>query len=376
MAGWLWSSGSKPVEPVPDTDDSRWEKAGVVEKLYMYPMKSCAPTSLNNAKADKFGLADDNTCLRDRQFMVVDAKHRFVTGRKVPKLVLVKVIQVPQTQKIQFFAFGAAGKLLVDLPNINDPSLVIQSEVFGQLCNGFDLGNLASAWITSYIDSRTGGPYRIIYHPFHPESNPVNVRTHETPVPRALDQMKADDTCLYADGFGYLLCTTSSIAGLNEKLTAKGRPALDERSFRPNIYVKNDGPPFEEDNWAYIKISGVIFRVPKICTRCIFTTVDPKTGMLDPDMEPLKTLRSFRLSTDKRAKSVYGNSPLFGLNLGLDEAKGELLHVGDTVYVIRKKKEHEQDGASTANCKVVTMSILLAASALAIAFLAKSRLSR
>ena len=35
---------------MPDLEDPRWEEAGKVEKLYMYPMKSSAPTSLSSAK--------------------------------------------------------------------------------------------------------------------------------------------------------------------------------------------------------------------------------------------------------------------------------------------------------------------------------------
>jgi uncharacterized protein len=41
-----------------------------------------------------------------------------------------------------------------------------------------------------------------------------------------------------------------------------------------------------------IKIGEATFRKTRNCTRCLLTTVDPKTGEKDPEQEPLKTLRT------------------------------------------------------------------------------------
>ena len=67
--------------------------------------------------------------MRDRAFMVVDCKNRFVTGRQQPKLVLIKVGIVPSTGSVQFFAFGQAGRLIVKVPDTADPSNVVLTEV-------------------------------------------------------------------------------------------------------------------------------------------------------------------------------------------------------------------------------------------------------
>lgn len=61
--------------------------------------------------------------------------------------------------------------------------------------------------------------------------------------------------------------------------------------FRPNIVI--DGPEikaYDEDNWDWIKIGDVVFRVTIPCTRCLSTTVDPEEGFLNIRREPLKTL--------------------------------------------------------------------------------------
>ena len=71
-----------------------------------------------------------------------------------------------------------------------------------------------------------------------------------------------------------------------------------------------------------------MFRNVKLCTRCVFTTVDPGG-------EPLKTLRSFRSSLDTQERKEYGTSPFFGVNLGL-EVKGGCISVGDKILVRKK----------------------------------------
>ena len=114
--------------PEPDVNDERWEEAGVVEKLFMYPLKSCAGTKLNEANVDKFGLTDGKG-LRDRQFMVIDAKNRFVTGRQQPKLVLIRVQVQPDSNQLRFTALGTVGALVVDFPDITDQSLLIETQV-------------------------------------------------------------------------------------------------------------------------------------------------------------------------------------------------------------------------------------------------------
>jgi len=52
--------------------------------------------------------------------------------------------------------------------------------------------------------------------------------------------------------------------------------------------------PFEEDNWLYIKINNAEFRYAEKCGRCLVTTVNPETGLKEPDGEPIKTLKKFR----------------------------------------------------------------------------------
>ena len=136
-----------------------------------------------------------------------------------------------------------------------------------------------------------------------------------------------DDVPLYADGFGFLLIAQNSIDELNCRLKSFGVQDLEveETRFRPNIfisgtiqfehlissnvyiscmciivftnfifYILGTKNPFDEDSWLYIKIGSCLFRNSALCGRCVFTTVDPRSGEKHPDGEPLKSLKKFR----------------------------------------------------------------------------------
>lgn len=131
--------------------------------------------------------------------------------------------------------------------------------------------------------------------------------------------VKPGDGTIFADGFPYMMLSKESVEGLNRTLKEAGRDLVCEPlRFRPNIVVKGKIPesnlflnscthstprfffqgvkePHAEDGWKYIRINeNVILRNIKLCIRCIFTTVDPEAGIRHKQMEPLKTMRTFR----------------------------------------------------------------------------------
>lgn len=54
--------------------------------LYLYPIKSTAPLPVCRARVEPCGLQ------HDRRWMVVDADGRFLTGRQLPRLTLVRAL--------------------------------------------------------------------------------------------------------------------------------------------------------------------------------------------------------------------------------------------------------------------------------------------
>uniref|UniRef100_A0A8W7NZP1 Molybdenum cofactor sulfurase middle domain-containing protein n=1 Tax=Anopheles coluzzii TaxID=1518534 RepID=A0A8W7NZP1_ANOCL len=60
-------------------------------------------------------------------------------------------------------------------------------------------------------------------------------------------------------------------------------------------------------------------------TLCLFTNVDPETGVSSPEQEPLTTLRKYRL------KPGLGQSPVVGMQMGIRTLGA--IGLGDAVYV-------------------------------------------
>lgn len=95
---------------------------------------------------------------------------------------------------------------------------------------------------------------------------------------------------MYSDLSSYLIINQASINELSNRIPESKISAIN---FRPNILVEGENTPaYAEDNWIWVKIGDVILYIARPCTRCIFTTIDPETGVKSESNEPLKTLKT------------------------------------------------------------------------------------
>jgi len=229
--------------------------------LHVYPVKSCAPLSPDRAEVGARGLDGD------RRWMLVDEQARFVTGRQVPRLVLLRAtplasglrLEFPDAQPLELATPGADAER-ADVRVWND---VVPARFAAE----------ATAWLARCLER----PLRLVHMPA------------DTLRPVRPDYGSPGDVVGFADAFPLLLIGTGSLEGLNARLA---RPVPMGR-FRPNLVVSG-GAAHAEDDWRRVRIGGLEFDVVKPCTRCVFTTVDPATGALDPDGEPLETLKRYR----------------------------------------------------------------------------------
>ena len=74
-------------------------------------------------------------------------------------------------------------------------------------------------------------------------------------------------------------------------------------------------------------VGEVEFAGVKNCSRCIFTTIDPQTGVKDAGGEPLRTLASYRRRE--------GGGVFFGQNL-IPRSRG-IIRLGDSVQVLAQQ---------------------------------------
>lgn len=248
----------------------------LVQQLLRYPVKSMAGADCAELEIERRG------GVNDRRWMLVDDTWRFVTGRMLPSLVRCEASVMP-------------GGLLLSLdgeslsvPTPTASAVARDVEIWRDRCPARDAGNAAADWLSQ----KFGRPLRLVYQA-DDQHRPL----------RSGKANRAGDEVSFADGYPLLLIGSASLAELNGRLAEP----VGMANFRPNI-VARTSEPFIEDGWQQIEISGVQFAVASRCSRCVFTTVDPRTGERRGDGEPLKSLRSYRRDADS-------GQIMFGVNL-------------------------------------------------------------
>ena len=104
----------------------------------------------------------------------------------------------------------------------------------------------------------------------------------------------------FADICPFSLLSTESVDHIEKAVHAanpdKDRLKFDYRRYRPNLLVSGVKRPFDEDEWAYVKIGhDVVLKTVCLIPRCQRTTTDPEDGTrADSQGEPLKTLFKIR----------------------------------------------------------------------------------
>jgi len=266
-----------------------------VSALSIYPIKSTAGINLQQAWVDELGFTSD------RRFVVCDNKGQFITARSKPKLCLVQT------------SLTETGIRLI-APNMMPLTLTYQTfsqqykdvAVWGDSIAGQICSTKANSWFSEYLQQEC----TLLFF----GENSFRERKPNTAKARKL---------AFADGYPLLLISQASLNDLNSKLTHQNLPTVSMAQFRPNIVVE-DTLPFDEDGWQHIRIGDIDFKVSKPCERCIFTTVNPDNGQKNSQLQPLKTLQSYRQSSQGEV--------LFGQNL-IPLSQGEI-KLGDKVTIL------------------------------------------
>uniref|UniRef100_A0A4W3IBG8 MOSC domain-containing protein n=1 Tax=Callorhinchus milii TaxID=7868 RepID=A0A4W3IBG8_CALMI len=282
----------------------RWGliKVAEVSQLWIYPVKSCRGAALTLAECSQLGLGSGP--LKDRHWIIVDEACHMITGRVQPSLVLVSV-----SKKNDDLCLNATGmqelRIPFELPKSN-PIFKTYAfcRVFQTDIEGRDCGDKAAEWITTYLKNTQ--PFRLMsYEPtMKPRRSKNNMKT---------GCFYSFLQIAYSDLSACMLLSEASVEDLNTRLEKK----VKVENFRPVIVVKDCEPYKEVNRFFYID-------------RCIFTTVDPDTGIISRK-EPLQTLKSYR-QCDPSEKHIYKSDALFGVHFRIDETG--VIQVGDPVYKI------------------------------------------
>ncbi|CAD7687538.1 unnamed protein product [Nyctereutes procyonoides] len=140
-------------------------------------------------------------------------------------------------------------RLILKAPGMDQ--LVHDCRLLGMDIKGRDCGDEAAQWFTSFLKTEA---FRLLAYP---DCSPI------------------------------MALPEASLADLNTRLEKKVK--MDQ--FRSNIVVTGCDT-FEEDTWDELLIGNVEMKKILSCPRCILTTIDPDTGIIDRK-EPLETLKSY-----------------------------------------------------------------------------------
>ncbi len=277
-----------------------------IDALWVYPVKSCAGVSLNEAELTPTGLA------WDRAWMVVDEEGEFVTQRELPRMALIQ-----PAFKLGQLVLRAPGMLALHL-SLEAAEWPVKVRVWDDVVEAWDMGDIAAQWFSDFLgaDAPTGLK-RLRLVRFDPEVRRL-CSTQWTGGRESLTQ--------FADGFGVLVTSGASVDGLNERLQAAGQPAVDQRRFRPNI-VLGGVDAHDEDRIGVWRIdtgnSQAVLENVKPCARCPIPNVDPDAGVSSPAVgDALQTYRQ-----DRRLSGAL----TFGMNAIVLEGDGLILRVGQAV---------------------------------------------
>ena len=263
-----------------------------VTEINIYPIKSTRRIALTETEVLPRGLP------WDRRWMLVDDEGKFITARQHPTLAMVETDFAGSVLRV-----SANERQPLELPLQPSDSKVVTVTVWKDECDAVLAGEEADTWFSEYL----GISCRLVQ------------MTDDLVRGVSPDFGLPGDEVSFADGFPLLLLSEVSLNDLNSRLD----DAVSMRRFRPNLVVDGE-EPYAEDSWQRLRIGEVEFAGVKNCSRCVFTTVDPGTGIKHPDKEPLRTLASYRRRPEG---GVY-----FGQNL--IPRSGGIIRLGDSVEIL------------------------------------------
>ncbi len=261
-----------------------------VSQLFIYPIKSLSGISISTSEVTNRGLK------YDRRWMIVDKNNQFLTLREYPKMALldVEISENKLTIKSREHA-----EMLLNIPFVTDTNNLENVTIWNATVQAKPVKNEVDEWLSDML----GGVCKLVYMPDE-SFRPVDTTSGYHPEGKFTS---------FADAYPFLLLGEASMQDLNTRTEKQ----YSIKRFRPNI-VFAGGSPNQEDTFEKFSINGVNFIGLENCTRCKIPNINPETGVLGTDNEPLKTLSKYRL----RNKNIE-----FGRNI-VHDGTG-IISVGD-----------------------------------------------
>lgn len=234
-----------------------------ISQLFIYPIKSCAPVSVESLVFDRFGPQGD------RRFMLVDERGKFLSQRQLPQMANIQpdIVwnEAGQMQAINLST--ETGQCQVELQSLSQR---IEVTVWKDSLEALDCGDAVSEWLSGFLGRRC----RLV---MLPEDSQRQVSLKRAEVGRYVG---------FADGYPLLVVNQASLDYFSEKID---RPMAVER-FRPNVVVSGEElVAFSELKWQRLNLLQGTLKLVKPCERCVIPTRDLQT--LEREKDVLSVLR-------------------------------------------------------------------------------------
>ena len=309
----MTSSFQPPVSPA--------EFQARIAALWVFPIKSCAGISVQQAVLTPTGLT------HDRAWMVVDSEGEMVTQRELPRMALIQPELVEVNGRVSELVLHAHGMAALHLAVAAEATASpCQVRVWNDEVPAFDMGPAVAQWLTDFLGNSLG-PLRLVrFDAKHQRLSSPQWTQGES----AFNQ--------FSDGFPVLVASTASLEELNTRLQAKGEAVVDMRRFRANVVLgDSDAPhvlevmPHDEDRIGtltiYAQADGqrefVQLKPVKPCPRCPIPNIDPDSAQTHPAVND--ALQAYR--QDPRVNGAL----TFGMNCMPTAGVGHVLRVGQRV---------------------------------------------
>jgi molybdenum cofactor sulfurtransferase len=238
-----------------------------LERIFIYPIKSCAAFEVNNWELSQHGL------LFDRRFMLVDLEGQALTQKRIAKMNLISIDLIDITDKIMKVSAPGMEYLSISL---QCSDILNRLEAGASLCSnsvtGQSISKAVDEWFSLFLD--------------------IPCRLLET----------TNSNAAYFNTSPFLLISKSSVETLKDSIPAGvSQEHVSAISFRPN-FVISASEPFAEEDWKdkILQFGEVQFNGSFNCERCNMIGVDEAARR---HREPLRTLASRQR---KAGKIVFG----------------------------------------------------------------------
>lgn len=283
-----------------------------ITQLFVYPVKSLAGIAVDHWMATPTGFQ------HDRQFMLVDDNHRFVTQRQEHRMALIQT-SLHQQEALTTLELNYQG-LPPQRLRLDDETLTASSEqvftakIWSDDVQVFEPCRVTSTWLSEAL----GKSVRLVAL--------VQQRPQSQP-----ERFGANSHTVFADAAPYLIANQASLDALNTDLKNQSLSTVDMRRFRPNVVIDGDLMAFTEHDASQLKNEKNLeqhFSLLDHCQRCVMTTIDPDKGVRDSQLEPFNTLcriNPMPATEPARRKAA----PAFAVNALLGGEKNETISTGD-----------------------------------------------